>query len=127
VDRPSVILLDASVWIDHIRSADGSVSALLDGEKVLCHPFVIGEVALGQFRERESFLVQLRKLPVSEVASHHEVMAFIERYRLFGSGLGYVDAHLLASALLTPGSKLWTRDKRLKEAATRLSLVADGL
>ncbi|MBV9570928.1 MAG: type II toxin-antitoxin system VapC family toxin [Alphaproteobacteria bacterium] len=120
-----MILLDASVWIDHIRLTDRNVSKLLDQEEVLCHPFVVGEVGMGQFRDRNLFLAQLRKLPTAEVASDDEVMFLVERNRLFGQGIGYVDAHLLASVFLTDGAKLCTRDKRLKAAATRLNLIAD--
>lgn len=122
-----MILLDASIWIDHIRSADRSVLALLEGGRTLCHPFVIGEVGLGDFRDRDAFLFELKKLPAAELASDNEVMELIERHRLFGRGIGYVDAHLLASAFLTSDAKLWTRDKRLKEAAVYLKLAAEGL
>ena len=122
-----MILLDASVWIDHIQSADRNVSKLLEDGNALCHPFVIGEVGLGNFRGRGVFLDQLRKLPVAEVASDNEVMTLIESHRLFGRGIGYVDAHLLAAVFLTPDAKLWTRDKRLKEAAAKLKLAAAGL
>jgi predicted nucleic acid-binding protein len=122
-----VILLDASVWIDHIRSADRRVIELLDAGRVLCHPFVIGEVAMGQFRNRSAVLSDLRKLQIAEVASHQEVMTLVERHSLFGKGIGYVDAHLLAATFLTPNASLWTRDKSLKEAATQLKLAAEKL
>jgi predicted nucleic acid-binding protein len=122
-----VILLDASIWIDHIHSADRNVSTLLEDGNVLCHPFVIGEVGLGDFRGRHDFLDQLRRLPVVEIASDNEVMTLIESHHLFGRGIGYVDAHLLAAVFLTPNAKLWTRDKRLKEAAIGLKLAADRL
>ena len=122
-----MILLDASIWIDHVRAADGGVLALLEGGKVLCHPFVVGEVGLGNFRGRDAFLVELNKLPAAEIASHREVIQLVERHRLFGRGIGYVDAHLLAAAFLTSDAKLWTRDKGLKEAASKLGLTAEGL
>lgn len=121
-----MILLDASVWIDHIRAPQQGATSLLDGGKVLCHPFVIGEVALGQFRERDLVLPLMYRLPTAELASHPEVMSFIDRYRMFGTGIGYVDAHLLASTLLTPDAKLWTRDKGLKRLAEELNLAASG-
>lgn len=124
--RPSVILIDASVWIDHIRSAESVILKLVDAREVLCHPFVIGEVAMGQFRNRRTFLSDLRKLRGAEVADDDEVMALVERHSLFGRGIGYVDAHLLASVFLTPEAKLWTRDKRLNEAAKRMNLAAEG-
>jgi predicted nucleic acid-binding protein len=122
-----VILLDASVWIDHIRSPDQSASELLDHGEVLCHPFVIGEVGMGQFRDRRRVLEQMRRLEAAEIASDDEVMVLVDRYGLFGRGIGYVDAHLLAAAFLTPGAKLWTRDKQLRAAAVQLKLAAEGL
>lgn len=125
--RSPVILIDASVWIDHIRSAESVISELVDARKVLCHPFVIGEVAMGQFRNRREFLSELGKLRSAEVAENDEAMALVERHSLFGRGIGYVDAHLLASAFLTPEARLWTRDKRLKETAQQMKLVAEGL
>jgi predicted nucleic acid-binding protein len=122
-----VILLDASVWIDHIRLKNEDVSSLLDNGEVLCHPFVIGELGMGDFRDRPLFLAELRKLRAAEIASDNEVMVLVEHHRLFGRGIGYVDAHLLAAVFLTPDARLWTRDKRLKEAADRLKLAAEGL
>jgi len=122
-----VILIDASVWIDHIRSAESVISELVNARKVLCHPFVIGEVAMGQFRNRPVFLSDLGKLKTAEIADHNEVMALVERHSLFGRGIGYVDAHLLASAFLTSEAKLWTRDKPLREAAKQMKLAAEGL
>jgi len=122
-----VILIDASVWIDHIRTAESVISELVNARKVLCHPFVIGEVGTGQFRNRRLFLSDLEKLRAAELANDDEVMALIERHGLFGRGIGYIDAHLLASAFLTPEAKLWTRDKRLREAAKEMELAAEGL
>ncbi|MBV9063044.1 MAG: type II toxin-antitoxin system VapC family toxin [Alphaproteobacteria bacterium] len=122
-----MILIDASVWIDHIRTAESVISELVNARKVLCHPFVIGEVGTGQFRNRRLFLSDLEKLRAAELANDDEVMALIERHGLFGRGIGYIDAHLLASAFLTPEAKLWTRDKRLREAAKEMELAAEGL
>ncbi|MBV8800673.1 MAG: type II toxin-antitoxin system VapC family toxin [Alphaproteobacteria bacterium] len=122
-----MILIDASVWIDHIRTAESVISELVNARKVLCHPFVIGEVGTGQFRNRRLFLSDLEKLRAAELANDDEVMALIERHGLFGRGIGYIDAHLLASAFLTPEAKLWTRDKRLGEAAKEMELAAEGL
>jgi|SRR5690349_9213498 predicted nucleic acid-binding protein len=127
MDRSPVILIDASVWIDHIRSANRVILELVDARRVLCHPFVIGEVAMGQFRNRPVFLADLQKLRIAEVASDPEVMTLVERHRLFGKGIGYVDAHLLAAAFLTPEARLWTRDKRLKDAAREMKLAAEAL
>lgn len=121
-----MILIDASVWIDHIRSAESVILELVNARKVLCHPFVIGEIAMGQFRNRRVFLGDLGKLKTAEVADDDEVMTLIERHSLFRRGIGYIDAHLLAAAFLTPEAKLWTRDKRLKDAAKQMKLAAEG-
>ena len=119
-----MILVDTSVWIDHLRSDDTLLAELLDQGQVLSHPFIIGELALGNLRQRETVLADLRELPQASVALDDEVMLLIDRDRLFGIGIGYVDAHLLAATRLTQGAALWTRDKRLSAAAERLSLAA---
>jgi predicted nucleic acid-binding protein len=120
-----VILVDTSVWVDHLRARDETLFQLLDAEQVLIHPFVIGEVALGHLRRRRLVLDTLRIIPQAPIASHGEVLHFIDEHGLFGFGIGYVDVHLLASAQLTAGVKLWTRDKRLLDAANRLALAAN--
>lgn len=117
-----MILVDTSVWIEHIRSANTLLVAQLDDGAVLAHPFVIGEVALGHIRSREAVLRELRDLPAAPVASPAEVVDLIERHRLFGIGIGYVDAHLLASAKLMGGVPLWTYDARLRAAAQKIGL-----
>ncbi|MEI9996840.1 MAG: PIN domain-containing protein [Rhizomicrobium sp.] len=122
-----MILVDASIWIDHIRSPDASLQPLLDANEVACHPFIIGEVALGHIRPRDAVLAGLKILPSAIIAADGEVVQLIDRYQLTGSGLGYVDAHLLASSLLTVDCLLWTRDKKLKEFASRLGTAAKGL
>lgn len=119
-----MILVDSSVWIDHFRHDDPGLSALLHKRQVLTHPFVIGELALGSLRQRDVVLDALRGLPSAQVATDKEVQAFVDQHKLFGIGLGYVDAHLLAGTLLSVGAKLWTRDKRLRNAALRLGLDA---
>jgi predicted nucleic acid-binding protein len=119
-----VILVDTSVWVEHLRSASAILSALLDDGGVLGHPFVLGELALGNLRQRDDFLQVLRRLPQATGASHLEVLQFIDRETLHGRGIGYVDAHLLAAARLTAGSKLWTRDRRLQTVAGQLGLAA---
>jgi predicted nucleic acid-binding protein len=119
-----VILVDSSLWIEHLRRRDAILMDLLDRGQVLIHPFVIGELAIGNLRQREVVLQDLKDLDRVVVAGDEEVMRFIEAERLFGLGLGYVDAHLLASVKLTPETFLWTRDKRLSAAAERLSLAA---
>lgn len=120
-----MILVDTSVWIDHLRDSDEPLRNLLEDGKVLGHPFVTGELALGNLRNRNSVLRDLADLPQAPVAQHSEVFHFIEQNALFGLGLGYVDAHLLASVRLTPGATLLTRDKRLLAAAEHLR-VAPG-
>ncbi len=119
-----MILADSSIWIDHFRSQDEVLSSLLEHEQVLAHPFVIGEIALGNLRQRPVVLKALHKLPEAIVARDREVLALIENSALSGLGIGYVDAHLLASVKLTDDARLWTRDRRLAAAAARLELAA---
>jgi predicted nucleic acid-binding protein len=115
-----VILVDTSVWIDHFRGVQGRLAELLNRGTVLMHPFVLGELALGNFKRRQ-VLDLLRELPAANVASDNEVLDFIERNKLFGLGIGFVDAHLLAAVRLTPDASLMTRDSRLAAVAERLS------
>lgn len=119
-----MILVDTSVWIDHFRRNDPSLAVLLEGGRVLTHPFVIGELALGALKQRNVILSALQDLPRANIATDDEALAFIATHALFGQGVGYIDAHLLASARLTPGASLWTRDKPLRALAERLSLEA---
>jgi predicted nucleic acid-binding protein len=119
-----LILVDTSIWVDHFRQDDTVLAALLDDNRVLAHPFVIGELALGHLRQRDVILYNLQRLPQAEVATDHEILRFIGEETLFGSGIGYVDAHLLAAARLTRGATLWTRDACLDATAQRLSLAA---
>ena len=117
-----MILVDTSVWVDHLRAGDEALSALLDAGRVLAHPFVIGELALGNLRQRNLVLSALKDLPQASVATDREVLHFVEQHFLFGLGIGYVGAHLLAAVRLTASAALWTRDQRLKGAAARLGL-----
>ena len=117
-----MILVDTCVWVDHLRQGDAKLKALLIEGQVLVHPFVIGELALGNLRNRETVLQLLSDLPQTITASEIEALGFIKRQALFGLGIGYVDAHLLASARLN-GVMLWTQDKRLHEAALTLGLA----
>lgn len=119
-----MFLVDSSVWIDHFRQADSILLRALADDQLVMHPFVIGEIALGSVKDREQVVANLYDIHRTEVAEHEEVMTLIERYRLFGRGIGYVDAHLLAATLLTPGSRLWTRDRRLHDAADQLGIAA---
>ncbi|MEO8117772.1 MAG: type II toxin-antitoxin system VapC family toxin [Rhodoferax sp.] len=120
-----MILVDTSIWIDHLRAGDERLARRLDDGKVLAHPFVTGELALGNLRNRDAVLGALQDLPQANVATEAEVLRFIAEKSLFGMGIGYIDAHLLAAVLLTPGSLLWTRDKRLLTASTRLGVAAN--
>jgi predicted nucleic acid-binding protein len=115
-----MILVDTSVWVDHLRHGDQTLSDLLQARQIMVHPFVIGELALGSLRQREVVLGALRDLPHSLVASDGEAQLVIERHKLYGSGIGYVDVHLIAATFLTADVKLWTRDKRLREISIRL-------
>jgi predicted nucleic acid-binding protein len=119
-----VILIDSSIWIDHFQKHDAALFALLSRELVLMHPFVIGEMALGHLRNRTLVIRELRKHMPCVVASDDEVLRLIEHENFAGTGIGYVDVHLLASVRLTPGSSLWTHDKRLNEVAQRLGVAA---
>jgi hypothetical protein len=115
-----LILVDTSVWVDHLRGGDAQLVDLLERTSVVMHPFVVGEMACGSLRNRSSFLELLLDLPAAAVAENDEVLGFIERHALHGKGIGYVDVHLLASAALTAGAKLWTRDKKLRAVAAAL-------
>lgn len=119
-----MILVDTSVWIDHLRAGDEPLAARLQAGEVLAHPWVIGELALGNLGQRQVILSSLRRLPQAAVATDEEVLLFIERNNLAGLGIGYVDAHLLASTRLSPGATLWTRDRRLSKVAEGLGLAA---
>ena len=119
-----MILVDTSIWVDHLRKGDRELSALLESDLVLTHPFVIGELALGRLKSRTVILKALTDLPHARAATDHEVLEFIDMHALAGSGLGYVDVHLLAAAKLTDDASLWTRDRRLQGAASRLRLSA---
>ena len=121
----SVILVDSSVWITHLRNRHDRLAALLDAGEVLCHPFVIGELACGSIANRREVLALLDGLDRTPVATHGEVMGILEDHQLYGRGLGWVDAHLLTSALLA-GARLWTLDARLARAARRFDAAYAG-
>jgi predicted nucleic acid-binding protein len=117
-----MILADTSVWIDHLRAKDTMLEHCLETNFIVSHAYVIGEIALGSLGRRQVILEALDGLPRLKRASESEVCAMIERDHLFGLGIGYIDAHLIASVRLTPGTKIWTRDKWLQQAAERLNL-----
>jgi len=118
-----VILVDTSIWIDHFRTGDSKLTALLQDSQVLAHPWVIGELALGHLSRRSEILRLLHNLPQATVATDAEVLTLIDHRQLFGIGIGYVDAHLLAATMLTTGARLWTRDKRLATVAVQHGLA----
>ncbi len=111
-----MILVDTSVWIDHLRQGNELLSDLLNQNRVVTHPLVLGELALGNISKRETFLELIRNLPTAEEASHDEVIAFIEKNRMWSKGIGYVDLHLLCSSLIA-SVPLWTLDKRVAKVA----------
>jgi len=116
-----VILVDTSVWVEHLRRGSERLAEQLREEAVLCHPFVVGELACGSLKNRQETLHLLRTLPQAPVARDEEALVFIETHRLAGAGLGWVDVHLLASAALGHAS-IWTLDRRMGEVARRLRL-----
>jgi predicted nucleic acid-binding protein len=120
----ALLLADTSIWIDHLRNGDSDLVTALTDSRVLTHPAVIAELALGNLANRQTFLNDLVNLPSATVAMDQEVLALIESTQLYGRGIGYMDVHLLASARLTPGLSLWTRDKRLSVAARDLGVGA---
>ena len=111
-----MVLVDTSVWVAHLRAGENGLIGLLNNSQVLIHPFIIGELACGNFKNRAEILSLLQSLPVAAVAEHTEVMQFIEDHQLMSRGIGYVDVHLLTSVMLT-GVSIWTFDKKLKAAA----------
>jgi len=119
-----VILVDTSIWVDHLRAEHPVLARLLERGWVLGHPWVAGEIALGFLSQRREIVGLLGGIPQAAVATAPEVAAFIERHRLFGLGIGYVDVQLLAATSLTDDAQLWTADKRLAAAADRLGLLA---
>lgn len=114
------VLIDTSIWIDHLGRHDAGLERLLQTRAVLIHPFVVGELACGSLKDRDLILRFLERLPRVIAARHAEVLEMIDRHALQGRGIGWVDAHLLGSVLLTPDARLWTRDKRLSAVATSL-------
>jgi hypothetical protein len=118
-----MILVDTSIWIDHIRKANSRLIGLLEAGLVSMHPWVVGELACGNLRGRARMLHLLRSLPPTAVATDDEVLFFIDKYKVSGKGVGYLDMHLLAAAALGR-LKIWTRDKRLHEVASWLGLNA---
>jgi predicted nucleic acid-binding protein len=122
--EPVVILVDTSIWVDHLRAGDDALADLLEAGRVLGHPWVTGEIALGDLVQRREVLRLLDGLPQAYVASIEEMARFVETHRLYGLGIGYVDVQLLGAARLT-GAHIWSRDRRLVSAAQRLDVHAE--
>lgn len=120
-----MILVDTSVWVDHLRAGHSTLGRLLERGLVMAHPWVIGELALGHLSHRRNIVRLLTGLPQATVATTEEILTLVERYQLYGLGIGYVDAQLLAATRLTPDAELWTNDNRLAAAASRLGCAAD--
>ncbi len=118
-----MILVDTSIWEDHLRVGDEILTGLLNSCRVMMHPFVLGELACGNLRNRAEVLALLKDLPQATVARDEEVLFFIEQQALMGRGIGYVDTHLLAAVALQGSSRLWTRDKRLRGVAEELTMA----
>jgi predicted nucleic acid-binding protein len=114
-----MILADTSIWIDHFRHGDAELRRIIEDDRLLCHPSVIGELALGSLRARGNVIAFLSAQRGAVVATHDEVMIMIDRHGIFSMGIGYTDAHLLASVLLEQRAALWTRDKRLRAVAEK--------
>ena len=119
-----MILADTTIWIDHLRRQNPQMQGLLDGGQILMHPFIVAELALGSLRNRSGTLAALDALLEVRVAQLSEVCQMIEARRLYAKGIGLTDAHLVASCLITPGTRLWTRDARLRAVAHAVGIDA---
>ena len=117
-----MVLVDTSVWVDHLRSSEPEIAFLVDRRQIVIHPMVIGELACGNLSNRNEVLRYLARLPRMPVATDEEVLFFIEHHRLMGSGIGYVDAHLLVASVLHSTTRLWTRDRRLMSITDELDI-----
>jgi hypothetical protein len=114
-----VVLVDTSVWVSHLRETNDGLVELLNNGEVVCHPLIIGELACGNLKNRAGIIALLAALPAALVVDHEELLSFIEARKVMGKGLGYIDVHLLAAAILT-GVSLWTLDKKLEKVAGEL-------
>jgi predicted nucleic acid-binding protein len=120
-----MILADTSVWVDHFRKRDAALYEQLQRNNISTHPFIVTELVLGNVPDRQNAIASLDRLPMVKVAQLHEVRHLIEAHSLFRRGLGFLDAHLIASGLITPHTHLWSRDKRLRDVAETLGLKAN--
>ena len=117
-----MVLVDTSVWINHLRTSDRHLENLLLNGEVFCHPHIIGEIACGNIKNRQEIISLLQELPQAPLVEFEEFLYFIDQNKLHGKGIGFVDIHLLASAKLGQ-IPLWTGDKRLQSASARLNLM----
>lgn len=120
-----MILIDTSIWIDHLHRPERLVNDLIAADQVLGHPLIVGEIAMGSIADRDRRLYQLDRLRPAERASDFIVRYMIEAHRLYATGINYIDMQILASTRLTPHARLWTRDKRLAAAAAQLDVGFD--
>ena len=118
------ILADTSVWIKHLREGDQNLIQLLEQGLVACHPFIIGEIACGGIKNRSEIISLLNDLPSTDILDHSEIMEFIENRKIMNKGIGYIDVHLLGSALVSE-TPLWTFDRVLRKIAVQLSIEYD--
>jgi len=119
-----MVLVDTSVWVSHLRYGSSRLKELLLEGNVACHPFIIGELACRNLKNRKEIITLMKALPMAIEAGHEEVLSFIGNHGLMGKGLGYIDVHLLASALLS-GVSLWTKDEQLRKAAGKLGVSSE--
>ena len=117
-----MVLVDTSIWIDHLRQGNHRLEVLLLDAEVICHPYIIGELACRNLKNRDEILALLQSLPITPTTASDEFLFFIAQNQLMGQGIGFVDVHLLASALLS-GVRLWTGDRRLRTAAGKLGIA----
>ena len=121
-EQITLILVDTSIWVSHFRTGNPGLEYLLREGRVLCHPFVIGELALGHLKNRKEIISLIQTLPLAQIAQEDEILQFIESRKLYGSGIGWVDVHLLASALISKAA-LWTVDANLSKSAAKLDIL----
>lgn len=119
-----MILADTSVWADHLRRPDQTMNSCLDLGEIIMHPFVLGELALGSMPRYDAVLRALKSLPSAQIARPEEILIMVRENSLMGTGIGYVDAHVLASVVIVPDTHLWTRDKRLRRAAEKFGVAS---
>jgi hypothetical protein len=120
-----MILADTTIWVDHFRSANDKLRELLEDERIAMHPFIVAELALGSLKQRRVQLEALDDMPAVPVAQLREVRQMIETRSLYSRGIGLTDAHLIASCLIHPPTRLWTNNKRLAEIAETLGIAAN--